>query len=531
MIRWKIEAENEVSVFTRQGEVKESEEVHIHVPLGPCTVRSVKAEMDVAADENTRIYMNGYQTWTACPEYTVHSKIRGLDHLPKPVLNQYSFDRYGDYHFVKYPNKEGITHGFSWCTFRDGEKVRMFASLDEKPGYTMFLYNAKEGKLYLERDCAGLVCEDELHAFDLLIREGSENEVYDTWFERMNVHPLTDQKLYGYSSWYNRYQNIDEASILQDLSGCSRIFEEGDMFQIDDGWEPFVGDWLTTDSAKFPNGLKDIVDKIHNSGFKAGLWLAPFAAEENSQLYKEHPDWFYTVEGKPWKNGCNWSGFYSLDIDNPEVIAYLEKVFARVFDEWGFDLVKLDFLYAAAPFGNDKETRAARMIRTMDLLRLWCKDKQILGCGVPVVPAFGKVEYCRISCDVSLDWDDKAYMRLMHRERTSTKQAIGNIVSRAPLNGRAYLSDPDVFFLRKDNISLTEKEKEDLITLDALAGGVYMTSDDPSSYSDEMIELYKRGRELTNAKLLEVRADDCVHVRYEEEGEEKTADLFTESSL
>ena len=46
------------------------------------------------------------------------------------------------------------------------------------------------------------------------------------------------------------------------------------------------------------------------------------------------------------------------------------------------------------------------------------------------MPAFGLVDYCRVSCDVSLDWDDVWYMRLFHRERVSTKQAINNTLFR-----------------------------------------------------------------------------------------------------
>ena len=37
---------------------------------------------------------------------------------------------------------------------------------------------------------------------------------------------------------------------------------------------------------------------------------------------------------------------------------YLRRVFDRVLNQWGFDLVKLYFLYAAAPFGNARESRA-----------------------------------------------------------------------------------------------------------------------------------------------------------------------------
>ncbi len=94
----------------------------------------------------------------------------------------------------------------------------------------------------------------------------------------------------------------------------------------------------------------------------------------------------------------------------------------------------------------------------MALLRSWCGDKLILGCGVPVMPAFGIVDYCRVGCDVGLDWDDVWYMRLFHRERVSTKQSIGNTIFRRQLNRRAYGSDPDVFFLREENCKLTAQQ-------------------------------------------------------------------------
>ena len=83
------------------------------------------------------------------------------------------------------------------------------------------------------------------------------------------------------------------------------------------------------------------------------------------------------MNGQPWCCGSNWSSFYALDIDHPEVQAYLKQVFDRVLKDWGFDLVKLDFLYGAAPFGNGRESRVGRMQRAMALLRSWCGDKLI----------------------------------------------------------------------------------------------------------------------------------------------------------
>ena len=325
---------------------------------------------EMADDE--KLFMNGYQTWTACPELGKWDRQHGVERVPKFLLEKYSFDRYGDYHFVPYSGKRGQSHGFSYCYFRRGKTYRLLASLDEAPGYTIFSYDSRTAQLRIERDCAGVQhTGGSFPAFSLFFAEGTEDEVFDAWFAALGCRPRTAHRLAGYSSWYNRYQNIDETSIQEDLNGCKTLFRAGDLFQIDDGWERKVGDWLEPDPAKFPNGLRPLADAAHESGFLAGLWLAPFVCEKESLLCKNHPDWLLQVDGQPWCCGCNWSNFYALDIDHPEVQAYLKQVFDRVLQDWGFDLVKLDFLYGAAPFGNTRESRAGRMQRAMALLRSW----------------------------------------------------------------------------------------------------------------------------------------------------------------
>ncbi len=506
----------------QSGTFRSTRQVHVTCELHG-EILSLRAVGRRPLRPDEKVFMNGYQTWTYCPEYDRSSRIAGTDHIPVPLRNRYHFDRYGDYHFVDYPNKKGVVHGFSWCYFRKEDTFSLIASLNERSGYTMFRYDAQTGELIIEKDCKGLQVDGMTPLFDLFFGRGPEKPVFDAWFDCLQIRPRTRKKLFGYSSWYNRYQQIDEASILEDLEGCRQLLKEGDLFQIDDGWEPYVGDWSREDPVKFPGGMKAVVDAIHEAGFQAGIWLAPFAAETKSVLFRDHPDWFIRIDGQPWCCGCNWSGFYSLDIDKPEVTAYLEEVFGRIFDEWGFDLVKLDFLYAAAPFGSGAETRSGRMYRAMELLRRFAKDKEILGCGVPVMPAFGMVEYCRVSCDVSLDYDDRLYMRRMHRERTSTKQAIGNTIFRRELNGRAFLSDPDVFFLREENLRLKPKQKEDLAVIGALLGDVYLTSDNPALYTEQMRKQYADYRYLAeHAKVLEVRTDGDVVIRYRLDGKEYT---------
>ncbi len=500
--------------------------VCINVDVPPGAIGKITAVLPHTMNGDERLFMNGYQTWTYCPEYRKHDRQRGLSHLPKIIVDKFSFDRYGDYHFVNYPKKRGRFHGFSYCYFRRGEKFSLIASLDEHIGYTIFRYDSDGGLLTIERDCEGVEHKGgELSAFDLYFAEGTEKEVFDGWFTAMGVSPRTDKLLAGYSSWYNRYEGITQNTIVSDLNGCKTLMRQGDLFQVDDGWEPHVGDWLEPDAVKFPADMKEIVDKIHACGFMAGLWLAPFVCEKDSVIFREHPDWLLKVNGQPWKCGSNWSGFYALDIDMPEVQDYLRRVFDRVLNQWGYDLVKLDFLYGAAPFGTKTESRAGRMIRAMELLRQWCGDKLILGCGVPVMPAFGLVDYCRVSCDVGLDWDDKWFMRLMHRERVSTRQAIGNTVFRRQLNNRAYLSDPDVFFLREENIRLTPRQKIKLAQVNALLGGVLLTSDDPSKYSPEAVKQYRDLLALRGAENIRVNADKGLFIIYTLNGAEHRVDL------
>ena len=491
-----------------------------YLPIGE--LASAKATVPVRLGEDGRIFMNGFQTWTYCPEYNRSDYTKDIGPIPEIAIRRNGLRSYGDAHFVHYPQQPGVTHGESYCYFRDGDHYRLFASLDERPGYTLFRYDASLALLTVERDCAGLHCGGEYHAFDLFYAEGSEQEVFDAWFAAMGISPRTTERIAGYSSWYNRYEDISQQSILSDLEGCRQMLQPGDLFQIDDGWEPDVGDWLEPNWVKFPDGMKAAADAIHAQGFRAGLWLAPFAAKKDSRIWKEHPDWFLQVDGKPWYAGVNWGGFYALDIDKPEVVRYLERVFHRVLNEWGYDLVKLDFLYAAAPVGNGQETRGGRMVRAMELLRRLCGDKLILGCGVPLMPAFGLVDYCRIGCDVGLDWDGSRLMQLTHRERVSTRQAISNAIFRRQLNGRAWLSDPDVFFLREENLQLTKEQKLVLATANSIFGGVLLHSDDMSKWSDEARAIYRQLLKNRDAENIRVFAGRGLRFAYDLDGQTHT---------
>jgi len=468
------------------------------------------------------MFFNGYQTWTLSREYVRNDRMRGLNGMPEGVIRRYSLDGYGDYHFTRYPFRPGIFHGYSYCYFRDGDKYKFFGSLDERPGYTIFGYNVRKSRLKIIRDAEGFIPQGKFHVLDLFYMEGTESEVFDGWFDALGIKPVPAPKIAGYSSWYNRYEYIDHDSIAEDLKGCKKILRDGDLFQVDDGWETKVGDWNESDPEKFPEGMKALADMIHDAGFMAGLWMAPFAAAKGSRVLQEHPDWVIRDEnGKPFSCGCNWGGFYGLDIDIPECMEYIEDSVKRAVFDWGFDFLKLDFLYAAATFGNEKETRAGKMIRAMELIRSWVGDKRILACGVPLMPAFGIADYSRIGCDVGLTWRDRPFLRHTHRERVSTVNSILDTIYRRQLDGRAFGNDPDVFFLRTENLELTEAEKDILATVNALLGSVFLTSDDPLKYTDEQKEKYAYYRHLTEAENVRLIKRERMGISYRLDGRDQ----------
>ena len=494
VINWKVNGQ--------KGSCRLQKINEITVTLDSEVIKEARAELKVPVGK--KMFFNGFQTWTWCPEYKPTDIERGLNRASAKMIRECGSDRYGDYHFRTYSENPGQFHGYSYCYFRDGNDYRLFASLSEEEGYTVFSYDCARETLTVERDCIGVRRNGSFRAFNFVCLEGREDEVFDEWFALLGIKPRTKEKLFGYSSWYNRYEDINIQTIEADLEGCRRIMQPGDLFQIDDGWEPAVGDWLEPDPVKFPQGMAEICQKIHDCGFKSGLWLAPFGAAEKSRLFKEHPDWLIKDDNGYCSGGANWGGFYGLNLENEEVRAYLKKVFDRVFNEWKFDLVKLDFLYVSCMYNDEKSSRAEKMIRAMKWIRELCGDRLILGCGVPLMPAFGLVDYCRIGPDVSLDWDDKPFMKKMHRERISTLHSTDNSICRRQLNGRAFLNDPDVFFLRDDNLYLSERQKEYLYTVNGLFSGILLTSDNPGSYDEARISKLAAVRKLMKATDIKV---------------------------
>lgn len=512
------------------------------IPSRPITLISASLEFWHEYEKNEKFFVNGYQSWTTSGEMSAEDIYRGT--TPLAGVTKYTKDMAitsGDYAFTRYEPRPGFFHSFTYTYLRRGDEFELFGSLSERNGYTVFYSDMEKHIFSVEKDVEGLTISEPYEMFDIVRVVGGYDEVFDKYFAAMNL-PAKKRidRLTGYTSWYNYFQKIDENIILRDLKGLSRARESVNIFQIDDGYEPFVGDWLDYNGKDFPNGMKTIADAVHREGYLAGIWLAPFNVQRGkSRILKEHPDWLIrNPDGKPQLGCVAWGGAYTLDIYNPEVREHLKKVFDTVLNDWGYDMVKLDFLYSQCRTPRNNKTRGTIMCEAMDFLRECVGDKLILGCGVPLGPAFGIVDACRISCDVDLSYGGKFYNSMsINNELPSAQNAINNSMFRRHLNGRAFLNDPDVFFLRDRNLTFTWEQKLLLAKINNLFGRVLFVSDDAGEYSEAELEVLKETFRESDAKILDVkcvgaRADGNYEIKFIENGEEKLLyfNLFTGES-
>ena len=512
------------------------------IPSRPITLISASLEFWHEYEKNEKFFVNGYQSWTTSGEMSAEDIYRGT--TPLAGVTKYTKDMAitsGDYAFTRYEPRPGFFHSFTYTYLRRGDEFELFGSLSERNGYTVFYSDMEKHIFSVEKDVEGLTISEPYEMFDIVRVVGGYDEVFEKYFAAMNLPAKKHiDKLTGYTSWYNYFQKIDENIILRDLKGLSRARESVNIFQIDDGYEPFVGDWLDYNGKDFPNGMKTIADAVHREGYLAGIWLAPFNVQRGkSRILKEHPDWLIrNPDGKPQLGCVAWGGAYTLDIYNSEVREHLKKVFDTVLNDWGYDMVKLDFLYSQCRTPRNNKTRGTIMCEAMDFLRECVGDKLILGCGVPLGPAFGVVDACRISCDVDLSYGGKFYNSMsINNELPSAQNAINNSMFRRHLNGRAFLNDPDVFFLRDHNLTFTWEQKLLLAKINNLFGRVLFVSDDAGEYSEAELEVLKETFRESDAKILDVkcvgaRADGNYEIKFIENGEEKLLyfNLFTGAS-
>jgi alpha-galactosidase len=212
------------------------------------------------------------------------------------------------------------------------------------------------------------------------------------------------------------------------------------------------------------------------------LWLAPLIAVKSSRVFHEHPDWFLRGEqGQFISAGFNWGEqLYALDTTQPAALEWLAQLIRQV-RTWGFDYLKLDFLYAGALAGKrcHEMPREAAYRNGLQVMRdAMGAEAFFLTCGAPIIPSMGLCDAIRVSTDVAAEWENHKDVIYLHNFTVpSTRNAIRTTIHRLWLDALVHL-DPDVTYFRSKECALTAQQKSLLQNL-ALICDFKATSDLP----------------------------------------------------
>jgi alpha-galactosidase len=279
-------------------------------------------------------------------------------------------------------------------------------------------------------------------------------------------------------SWYSLYTAIDEPVLYKVFDRLEDL--PFDVLQVDDGWQKLVGDWEANE--KFPSGMQALAQNIKSTGRQAGLWLAPLIAVRSSRLFTDHPDWFLKdAKGAHASAGINWGEpLFALDTTHPEALEWLADLMQRVRD-WGFDYLKLDFLYAGGLPGarHEKMPREAAYRKGLETLRKGMgEDAYFVACGAPIIASLGLCDALRVGPDASGDWEVRRDAVLLTNPTTpGARNALRTTLHQLWLAPLVQI-DPDVAYFAKRGNSLNDEQKRLLQDL-ALICGYKSTSDLP----------------------------------------------------
>lgn len=118
-----------------------------------------------------------------------------------------------------------------------------------------------------------------------------------------------------------------------------------ELFVLDDGWfgnrdsdKAGLGDYHVN-RKKLPGGLVSLAKSVTKMGLRFGLWFEPESVNQDSDLYRAHPDYAICLPGREPSLG---RGQLLLDLTNPAVRDYIVEQVSRVLDSAEISYVKWD---------------------------------------------------------------------------------------------------------------------------------------------------------------------------------------------
>ena len=249
------------------------------------------------------------------------------------------------------------------------------------------------------------------------------------------------------------------------------------MVVMDDGWfgkrdddNSSLGDWFVNEK-KLGGTLSELIDRVHAQGVKFGIWIEPEMVNEDSNLYREHPDWAIQIPGKLPVRSRNQ---LLLDFSRKEVRDNIFDQICAVFDQGKIDYVKWDMNRSMADVyaGNLAYDYVLGVYDFMERLVTRYPDRRMM-CHTVFLYGLWHL-YCH--CTISVDCSRACLHQIVHRHRCSPQEvypvsSMGAHVSAVPnhqtgrvtsLKTRGITAMAGTFGYELNPALLSDEEKEEI---------------------------------------------------------------------
>jgi len=460
-------------------------------PVTRLYIQKVILTFQVSPLDDIACFANGYQSWTYTGPFFKDSKKR----KPWPqfvIANQENAAN-------PPKGKRGIVQSDMVFVLGDSnsQNAYVFGQLPVHRQFHQFVsfeYNYRTKLLSIIWDVDRFCDAEEDYILDTVcIMQGNAWRILQTYAEtiKQELSPTFNTTIRkGWCSWYYYYNTITKDEILLNAKYAKEHSIPFDFIQIDDGYQTTIGEW-TTVKGSFTAAMRYIADTIKGYGFTPGIWYSPFIVSKDSRIYKENRSWILKDNnGKPVVAGFNpaWGGYYyTVDVSQPAVLSWIEDTINTLLYEWGYEYLKLDFMYAAALPGVRHNTTVSRyeaLAQAVARIRKVSGNAFVLGCGMPLQAGIGYVDAMRIGPDVAPQWGRTFFDKLFNSDSgISTRSAICSSIYRSFMHNRFWVNDPDCLMIRQHKTKLNPEERQTLYNVITALGGMLVISDRLPDYS------------------------------------------------
>lgn len=159
----------------------------------------------------------------------------------------------------------------------------------------------------------------------------------------------------SYNHWFAFANEFTAASLKPAVDASAAAGLE--YFCVDGGWfaggfRSGIGNWSEGDPAKFPDGIAPFADYVRSHGLRYGTWFEPEWAHHTSELYREHPDWFWPAPTGTLQHQVVNLDYRLLNFGLREVQQWWIDRFVEAYEVWGMRWVRWDYNQAPEPVWN-----------------------------------------------------------------------------------------------------------------------------------------------------------------------------------